>query len=140
VYFRLTILQAAGQSFTLAAFLQDRRGEMACLFCKIVSGEISAKVNYRDDNIVIFDDINPQAPTHQIIVPTQHIETSNDLQAKDGNIVAQMVQGAIDQAKKLGLADDGYRLVMNCNQNGGQSVFHIHLHLLGGRKLNWPPG
>jgi histidine triad (HIT) family protein len=113
---------------------------MDCLFCKIVSGNIPAKINYSDDNIVIFDDINPQAPTHQIIVPKQHIETSNDLQAKDGDIVAKMVQGAIDQAKKLGLADDGYRLVMNCNKNGGQSVFHIHLHLLGGRKLSWPPG
>ena len=112
---------------------------MNCLFCKIASGEISANIIHSDDTIVAFDDIHPQAPIHKIIIPRQHISTLNDLPEGD-NIVSKMVQSAVKVAKELGLEDDGYRLVMNCNSHGGQTVFHIHLHLLGGRRMVWPPG
>ena len=113
---------------------------MDCLFCKIVAGDIPAKIIYRDDYVVAFDDINPQAPLHKIIVPHKHIETLNDLQPEDGALIGHMVQSAVKLAKELNIADDGYRLIMNCNAHGGQSVYHIHAHLLGGRKLTWPPG
>lgn len=113
---------------------------MDCLFCKIATGEIPAKIAYRDDMIVAFDDINPQAPTHKIIIPQKHIATLNDLHDGDSELIGQMVQAATQLAKQLNLAKDGYRIVMNCNEHGGQSVFHIHLHLLGGRRMTWPPG
>ena len=113
---------------------------MECLFCKIANGEIPANINYSDDSIVVFDDINPQAPHHKIIIPRKHIETTNDIQTEDGELIAKMILTAVNEAKKLGLAEDGYRLVMNCNSHGGQSVFHIHAHLLGGRRMSWPPG
>lgn len=113
---------------------------MDCLFCKIIKGEVPAKIIYRDDVITAFDDINPQAPEHKVIVPQKHIATLNNLEAEDIEIAGHMMQGAAKLAKQLGIADDGYRLVMNCNMNGGQTVFHIHAHLLGGRRLSWPPG
>jgi histidine triad (HIT) family protein len=111
-----------------------------CLFCKIVAGEIPAKLVYQDDQVAAFDDINPQAPHHKLIIPKQHIATLNELKPEDSNVVGHMVQTAKKLAQELHIADDGYRLVMNCNAGAGQTVFHIHLHLLGGRQMTWPPG
>lgn len=113
---------------------------MDCLFCKIAKGEIPAKIIYRDDAVIAFDDINPQAPHHKMIIPLKHIATLNDLHDEDSELLGQMVQSAAKIAKQLNIADDGYRLVINCNPGAGQSVFHIHIHLLGGRRLTWPPG
>lgn len=112
---------------------------MDCLFCKIANGDIPANLIDQDDFIVAFDDINPQAPMHKIIIPKKHIATLNDLAPND-MIISHMVQAATRIAKQLKMAQDGYRIVMNCNAHGGQTVFHIHLHLLGGRHLHWPPG
>lgn len=111
-----------------------------CLFCKIASGEIPANIIYKDDLIVAFDDINPQAPHHKIIIPQKHIATLNDLHGEDGDLIGYIVQSAAMLAKQLNIAQEGYRLVLNCNPGAGQSVFHLHLHLLGGRRLSWPPG
>lgn len=113
---------------------------MDCLFCKIAAGTIPAKLLYQDDNIVAFEDINPQAPHHKIIVPRKHIATVNDLTTADGELIGQMTLVATKLAKELGIAEKGYRLVMNCNAAGGQTVFHIHMHLIGGRSMTWPPG
>jgi histidine triad (HIT) family protein len=113
---------------------------MTCLFCKIINGEIPAKIIYRDDLVVAFDDINPQAPHHKLIVPQKHVATLNDLHDENNELVGYMVQTAAKLAKQLNIAEDGYRVVMNCNAGAGQTVFHIHLHLLGGRQLTWPPG
>jgi histidine triad (HIT) family protein len=111
-----------------------------CLFCKIANGTIPANIIYQDDDVLAFDDIGPQAPHHKIIIPRKHIATLNDLGNEDTTLVGQMVQTGKSLAKTLGIADQGYRLVMNCNPQGGQTVFHIHLHLLGGRQMIWPPG
>ena len=99
-----------------------------------------AKVIYRDDFVLAFDDIHPQAPTHKLIIPEKHINTLNDLTPDDNELIGHMVGTAKLLAKELHLADDGYRLVFNCNAQAGQTVFHIHMHLLGGRSLHWPPG
>jgi histidine triad (HIT) family protein len=111
-----------------------------CLFCKIVEGKIPATLVYEDDTVIAFNDINPQAPTHILIVPRKHISTLNHLTNDDTFIVGQMVQVGKKLADKLRHAESGYRLVMNCNSDGGQTVFHIHLHLLAGREFTWPPG
>lgn len=113
---------------------------MDCLFCRVANGTIPAKVIYRDDLVVAFDDINPQAPAHKLVIPQKHISTLNDLHAEDNELIGHMVQTAKKLAKKLNLAEDGYRIVMNCNAGAGQTVFHVHLHLLGGRQFKWPPG
>lgn len=113
---------------------------MDCIFCKIANGEIPAKIIYQDDSIVAFDDINPQAPIHTIIIPRKHIATLNDVKNEDSELIAHMIQSANLLAKQSDIAKDGYRIVMNCNAHGGQTVFHIHLHLLGGRHMGWPPG
>lgn len=113
---------------------------MDCLFCKIISGDIPAKVIYKDDKVVAFDDINPQAPQHKLIVPRKHIATLNELHAEDNELVGYMVQTAAKIAKDLGIAEEGYRVVLNCNAGAGQTVFHIHAHIIGGRRMNWPPG
>ncbi len=113
---------------------------MDCLFCKIISGAIPAKIIYRDDLVAVFDDINPQAPVHKLIVPLHHIATLNDLHGEDDELVGHMVQTCAMLAKELGIAEDGYRVVFNCNADAGQSVFHIHAHILGGRQMTWPPG
>lgn len=111
-----------------------------CLFCKIAAGEIPTKTVYENDHIVAFEDIAPQAPTHCLIIPREHISTLNDLSPEHANLVGHMTLAAQHIAKERGLSEKGYRLVMNCNEHGGQTVFHIHLHLLGGRALAWPPG
>jgi histidine triad (HIT) family protein len=113
---------------------------MDCLFCKVVSGEIPAKIIYRDDLVVAFDDIMPQAPQHKLIIPQKHIATLNELHPQDNELIGHMVQTSKMLAQQLAIADNGYRLVLNCNPDAGQSVFHIHMHLLGGRKMHWPPG
>lgn len=111
-----------------------------CLFCKIANKELDTNLIYEDDDIIAFSDINPQAPEHKLIVPRKHITTLNDLEATDNALIGHMIYTAQQLAKKLELADDGYRVLFNCNQAGGQAVFHIHLHLLGGRQMTWPPG
>ncbi len=111
-----------------------------CLFCKIVAGDIGAEKVFESDTVVGFRDINPQAPTHVLFVPREHIATINDLDAAHHGLIGEMFSAARDVAEREGHADAGYRVVMNCNEAAGQSVFHIHLHLLGGRRLRWPPG
>ena len=109
-----------------------------CLFCKIVRNEISADLVYEDDTVIAFRDITPQAPVHVLIIPRKHVSTLNDLD--DRALAGHLLMTAKKLAKELGIDESGYRLVMNCNKDGGQSVYHIHLHLLGGRGLSWPPG
>lgn len=111
-----------------------------CLFCKVVSGEIPGKIVYQDDRLVAFRDINPQAPMHVLIVPRRHIASLNELQAGDDALVGEMIRRAAALAKQDGYAERGYRTVFNCGAEAGQSVFHIHLHVLGGRGMAWPPG
>lgn len=111
---------------------------MSCLFCKVVAGEIPATVVKRANGFLAFHDINPQAPTHLLIIPTEHI-TSLD-QAGDAALLGDLLAFARDLARERGLADAGYRVVVNTNADGGQTVFHLHVHLLGGRAMRWPPG
>jgi histidine triad (HIT) family protein len=111
-----------------------------CPFCKMVSGEIKPSLVLQDEQLIAFRDINPQASTHILVVPRKHISTLNDLAPADAGVIANMVLAAREIAKQEGIASSGYRLVMNCNPGGGQTVFHIHLHLLGGRTMKWPPG
>ena len=111
-----------------------------CLFCKILDGEIPCDRVYEDDHVIAFRDMNPQAPTHILVIPRKHIPTVNDLTADDKNIVGEMMLAAQAIAKQEGIEESGYRLIMNCNEGAGQTVFHIHLHILGGRRMNWPPG
>jgi len=111
-----------------------------CLFCKILDGEIPADIVYESDTAIAFRDINPQAPTHVLIIPRKHISTINDITEDDHQMIGTLFSAAQDIAAAEGLTDAGYRVVMNCNEGAGQSVFHIHMHLLGGRGLSWPPG
>lgn len=111
-----------------------------CLFCRIVAGEIPADIIYKSDTAIAFRDINPQAPTHVLIIPRKHIATINDIRAEDHAIVGSLYTAAAEIAKQEGFSEVGYRAVMNCNEAAGQTVFHIHLHLLGGRGFGWPPG
>jgi histidine triad (HIT) family protein len=111
-----------------------------CLFCKFVSGEIKADVVYETDKVLGFRDINPQAPTHVLIVPRAHIATINDLTEASADEIGYLYLAAKEIAKKEGFSEEGYRVVMNCNAAAGQTVFHLHLHLLGGRTFGWPPG
>jgi histidine triad (HIT) family protein len=111
-----------------------------CIFCKIVEGEVPAKMVHQDDELVAFRDLNPQAPVHVLVVPRKHIATLNDLGAGDRDLIGSIGLKIPEIARKLGIADQGYRLVVNCLAPAGQSVFHIHYHLLGGRPMGWPPG
>lgn len=111
-----------------------------CLFCKIIAGEIPATLHYEDSRLVVFADIDPQAPYHLLIVPKKHIRTTLDLTTADNDLIGHIYQIAGKIAHDLGFADDGFRVVNNCNESGGQTVWHIHFHLLGGRDLTWPPG
>lgn len=111
-----------------------------CVFCKIVAGQIPAKLLHEDEFVVAFADLSPQAPTHLLVIPRQHIETLNEIGPEDSALIGRMVAVATSLAKARGVDRSGYRCVLNCNADGGQSVFHIHLHLLAGRKLSWPPG
>jgi histidine triad (HIT) family protein len=111
-----------------------------CIFCRIASGEIKSDRVYEDEQVVAFRDLNPQAPVHVLVIPRRHIATTNDLTPADAELVGRMQLVARDVAQQEGIAVRGYRTVFNCNAEAGQSVFHIHLHLLGGRSLGWPPG
>lgn len=111
-----------------------------CLFCKMVSGEIKPDVVFEDDEVLAFRDTNPQAPTHVLVIPKIHISTVNDLMPEHANLIGKMYLAAQKIATDEGVAEPGYRLVMNCNADAGQSVYHIHLHVLGGRPLSMPLG
>ena len=111
-----------------------------CIFCKIVAGEISAAVVYDDDQVLAFRDIQPEAPIHIIIIPKRHIATLNDLTPADAELIGRMHLAARQVALDLGVAESGYRTLINCNRDAGQYVFHVHMHLLAGRNLGWPPG
>ena len=111
-----------------------------CLFCNIVAEEIPADIVYEDDSIIAFRDINPQAPVHILIIPKLHISTLNDLKPEHAELIGELILSAKDIAKKEGISDAGYRTGFNCNKAAGQTVYHIHLHLLGGRTFSWPPG
>jgi histidine triad (HIT) family protein len=106
-----------------------------CLFCKIADGTIPANVTFEDDRLIAINDISPQAPVHQLIMPRKHIATVNDIEPDDQTLLGHMITTAKDLAAEQNLSERGYRLILNCNQEGGQTVFHIHLHLLGGRQL-----
>ena len=111
-----------------------------CLFCKFVSGELDADVVHETENVLAFRDINPQAPSHVLIIPRKHVATINDLSEADGADIGDLFLAAKEIAQAEGISDEGYRVVMNCNAGAGQTVFHVHLHLLGGRAFGWPPG
>ncbi len=111
-----------------------------CLFCKMARGEIKPNMVYEDDEVLAFRDINPQAPTHVLVIPKRHIATLNDLVPEDTALAGKLMLTAQAIARAEGIDERGYRLVMNCNSDGGQTVFHIHLHLLAGRHMQWPPG
>jgi histidine triad (HIT) family protein len=111
-----------------------------CIFCRIAAGEIPAEIVFQDDQVVAFRDINPAAPVHCLVIPRRHIATLNDLTEGDEHLVGHMYRVAAGLAADMGIAEPGYRTVLNCNADAGQTVFHIHLHLLGGRQMSWPPG
>jgi histidine triad (HIT) family protein len=113
---------------------------MSCLFCQIVDGKIPASKVYEDDHLLAFDDIQPQTPMHVLIIPKAHIATANDLRAEHDAMVGTMLRRAAAIARERGYDASGFRTVVNCNAQAGQSVFHLHMHVLGGRSLAWPPG
>ena len=112
----------------------------ACLFCKIINRDIPASIVYEDDRVLAFNDVNPQAPTHILVVPRRHIASLNELSVEDDQLVGELVRRASIIAKERGVSAGGFRTVFNTNRDAGQTVFHIHLHLLGGRSMQWPPG
>ncbi len=109
-----------------------------CLFCKMIKGDIKADIVFENERLLAFKDINPQAPIHLLVIPKQHISTLNDL--NDTYLGGEILAAAAKLAKEFGIAENGYRTLFNCNSDGGQAVYHLHLHLLGGRQLLWPPG
>jgi histidine triad (HIT) family protein len=113
---------------------------MACLFCEIAAGRVPSKKAYEDDTLFAFHDIKPQAPTHVLVVPKRHVTSLVDVEAGDDALVGSMVRRARELAREAGLAERGFRLVFNCGDDAGYSVYHIHVHLVGGRRLGWPPG
>jgi histidine triad (HIT) family protein len=112
----------------------------ACIFCRIAKKEIASRIVYEDERIIAFEDIKPQAKVHCLVIPKRHIERVTDLERSDVSIAGELVIAAKEIAIAKGLKESGYRMVINCNKDAGQDVFHIHLHLLGGRKFAWPPG
>ncbi|SHE55774.1 histidine triad (HIT) family protein [Modicisalibacter ilicicola DSM 19980] len=113
---------------------------MECLFCKMIEREIEPDVVFEDEQVLAFNDINPQAPTHVLIIPKKHIATLNDVGEEDLALMGRLHRTAAELARQFGFAEEGYRVVMNCNEHGGQSVYHIHMHLMGGRRFSWPAG
>ena len=111
-----------------------------CLFCKIRDREIPGDIIFENDRILAFNDINPQAPVHALIIPKEHIPTTNDINADNSDLIGEMLLVARTIAAENGIAESGYRIVINCNDEGGQEVYHLHMHLIGGRQMNWPPG
>ena len=113
---------------------------MTCLFCRVAAGDVPATVLHEDDRLVVLQDTNPQAPTHLLVIPRKHIPTLNDLSPEDDVLIGEMFRRAAALARERGIADSGYRTVFNCNRGAGQTIYHLHLHVLGGRALGWPPG
>jgi histidine triad (HIT) family protein len=113
---------------------------MPCLFCAILAHDVPAHILYEDEDLVVIQDVNPQAPTHVLVIPRKHIATLNDLRPDDDALVGRMFRRAAEVAADRGIAAPGYRALFNCNRQAGQTVFHLHLHLIGGRPLGWPPG
>jgi histidine triad (HIT) family protein len=113
---------------------------MGCLFCEIVEKKRPAKIIYEDDHVLAFEDINPQAPVHTLVIPRRHFSTNLEIKEEDNVLISHLFQIANKIAKDKGIAERGFRLVMNCNPESGQTVFHMHLHILGGRLMRWPPG
>ncbi len=111
-----------------------------CLFCKIIAGEIPSDKVYEDDKILAFNDIDPQAPVHFLVIPKEHIKSANDITADNSYIIAYIYEAIAKIAKEKGIADNGYRIVNNCGEHGGQTVGHLHFHVLAGRNIGWPPG
>lgn len=111
-----------------------------CIFCKIAAGEIPAAKLYDDGEVLAFRDINPEAPVHLLLIPRRHISTLNDLTPSDAALISRLYLAARQLAAELGVAESGYRTVINCNRDAGQLVFHVHMHLLAGREMGWPPG
>lgn len=113
---------------------------MDCIFCKIAQRKIPAKIVHEDELSVAFEDINPQAPVHVLIIPKKHIPTLLDLKKEDDPLIGHLIRVANEIAQKRGISERGFRIITNCNKDAGQSVYHIHIHLLGGRVMHWPPG
>ena len=111
-----------------------------CIFCKIGSGQVPAKVVLQDDDVLAFDDLNPQAPIHVLVIPKRHVGSLSDAGAGDQALLGRLLEAATLVARKKGIAESGYRVVANTGRSGGQTVFHLHLHVLGGRPMTWPPG
>jgi histidine triad (HIT) family protein len=117
-----------------------KENEMDCIFCNIVGGEVDADIVFEDEKVVVFNDLYPKAPHHLLIIPRRHIATLNDIEKRDEELMGHIIYIAKKQAERLGIAEQGYRLLLNCNQEGGQVIYHMHFHLLGGRLMTWPPG
>lgn len=113
---------------------------MDCLFCRMVAGDIRPDIVFEDEHVLAFRDIQPQAPVHVLVIPKRHVTSLNDLEPGDTELAGRLVLAAQRVARDLGIADEGYRIVSNCNRNGGQTVWHVHVHVLGGRQMRWPPG
>lgn len=111
-----------------------------CIFCRIVKGELPGQIVYETESVIAFRDLHAQAPTHVLVIPRRHIPTLNDLTPEDASLMGEIVLAAQAVARQEGIAEQGYRTIMNCNLAGGQTVYHIHLHVLGGRQMTWPPG
>jgi histidine triad (HIT) family protein len=111
-----------------------------CIFCKIAEKKIPSKIVHEDDKVVAFDDVNPQAPTHVLVIPRKHVASIAELNEADSGLLTHLMMTGNKIAKQKGIAEGGYRLVVNTGKNGGQTVFHLHLHVLGGRPMHWPPG
>lgn len=111
-----------------------------CIFCKIIDKKIPARIIYEDEHAIAFEDINPQAPVHTLVIPRKHIPTLLDIKEEDNNLIGHLVKVANKIANDKGIAEKGFRVVTNCNPESGQTVYHIHLHILGGRQMYWPPG
>jgi len=111
-----------------------------CIFCKLINRDFPTDIVFESDTVFAFKDIDPQAPHHVLIIPKKHIPTLNDLTTEDSGLISELVLTATQIARELKIDGSGYRILFNCNAEGGQDVYHIHLHLLGGRKMNWPPG
>tara|TARA_B100000965_G_scaffold368303_1_gene354880 strand:+ start:563 stop:952 length:390 start_codon:yes stop_codon:yes gene_type:complete len=121
-------------------YMNESGGNNDCLFCRIVEKKIPADIVYESEDLIAFKDIKPKAPIHCLIIPKKHISTINDIDESNSNIIGLMYEAAAQLARSFDVDKDGYRVVMNCNSNGGQTVYHIHLHFLAGRQLRWPPG
>ncbi|NLW41391.1 MAG: histidine triad nucleotide-binding protein [Tissierellia bacterium] len=111
-----------------------------CIFCKIINRELPSEIVYEDDEILAFKDVNPQSPVHILVIPKEHIESLNHINSSHSNLIGNIFVTIRNIAEELGIDKEGYRVVNNCGENGGQTVSHIHFHILGGRKFSWPPG